>query len=407
MLNEGNSLKITDRKKVILMTMLFSAIYMVSYITRINYGAVIVDMVNETGFSKSLLSMAVTGSFVTYGAGQIISGICGDKFRPKALILYGLILSVLMNLLIPICKSPWQMTVVWCINGFAQAFMWPPLVKIMTAIFTTEDYNYSCVKVSWGASFGTIVIYLIAPLLITYFSWKSIFFFSALCGIAMIIVWQKVCVDVEPKSDKVNNPGQKSEFAFFTPLMVFIMIEIILVGMIRDGVTTWVPSYLSETYNMSSASSILSGVVLPIFSIICYQAAGWFYKRVFPSPIKSSMVFFAAGTVFGVIIVIFNGGNAAVSLISSAILAGCTHGINLMLVSMVPSYFRGSGKISMISGVLNSCTYIGSSISTYGMAKISEVFGWSSVLVLWCVIAAVGTVICLLCIRPWKKRFEC
>ena len=102
---------------------LFMIMYMVSYITRINYGAVISEMVSDTGISKSLLSMSLTGSFITYGAGQVISGICGDKISPKRLIFIAFFVTAGMNILIPMCQSPYQMLAVWCVNGIAQAFM--------------------------------------------------------------------------------------------------------------------------------------------------------------------------------------------------------------------------------------------------------------------------------------------
>ncbi len=126
-------MQLSKRKTAGLIT-LFCITYMVSYMTRINYGAIIAEMEQATQISKQLLSMALTGSFFTYGAGQIISGIAGDKFSPKRLVLYGLALTVLMNLLIPICQNPWQMTVAWSINGFAQAFMWPPMLKLMVVL---------------------------------------------------------------------------------------------------------------------------------------------------------------------------------------------------------------------------------------------------------------------------------
>ena len=75
--------KLTRKKDINFLAFLFAFTYMVSYITRINYGAIIVEMVEATGFSKSALSMAVTGSFITYGVGQIISGIIGDRISPK------------------------------------------------------------------------------------------------------------------------------------------------------------------------------------------------------------------------------------------------------------------------------------------------------------------------------------
>ena len=75
--------ELQNKKQVRKLALLLGSVYMISYITRINYGAIISEMVSDTGYSKSMLSMALTGSFITYGVGQIISGILGDKFSPK------------------------------------------------------------------------------------------------------------------------------------------------------------------------------------------------------------------------------------------------------------------------------------------------------------------------------------
>ena len=133
--------KIKNKSKINALVFLFSITYMTSYITRINYGAVISAMESATGFSKSMLSMPLTGSFITYGLGQIISGFCGDRISPKKLVTYGLVVTVLMNLMMPLCDNSYQMLAVWSINGFAQSFMWPPLVKIMTEVLSDEDYK--------------------------------------------------------------------------------------------------------------------------------------------------------------------------------------------------------------------------------------------------------------------------
>ena len=171
--------KITDKKGVTRLAVLFALTYMISYITRINYGAIISEMEKATGMSKSMLSMALTGSFITYGFGQVISGILGDRFSPKKLVTIGLFATVTMNMLIPLCNSPYQMVVVWCINGFAQSFMWPPLVRLMTLLLNPDDYKKTAAKVSYGASVGTMVMYLVSPLVITMAGWKAVFIFSA------------------------------------------------------------------------------------------------------------------------------------------------------------------------------------------------------------------------------------
>jgi OPA family glycerol-3-phosphate transporter-like MFS transporter len=93
-------------------------------------------------------------------------------------------------------------------------------------------------------------------------------------------------------------------------------------------------------------------------------------------------------------LVLCTGKSAAFSVLFSALLTAAMHGVNLMLVCMLPAFFQKYGKVSTVSGVLNSCTYVGSALSTYGIAVISETYNWSVTLVIWALIAALGTVIC-------------
>ena len=74
-----------------------SLVYFISYLTRQNYSAVMVDIIESEGYAKSAAGAAVTGLFITYGAGQIISGLLGDKISPKKLITIGLLASAAMT----------------------------------------------------------------------------------------------------------------------------------------------------------------------------------------------------------------------------------------------------------------------------------------------------------------------
>lgn len=394
--------KITDKKKVKAFVLLFSITYMISYITRINYGAVISEMQASTGISKSLLSMALTGSFITYGIGQIISGIIGDKISPKRLISIGFFITVIMNFLIPLYENPYYMLCVWSINGFAQSFMWPPLVKIMSGTLSDLDYSNAVTKVSYGSSVGTIFVYLLSPVLIMFAGWKAVFFTSSLLGVVMLFVWNKFACDAKitpiAKQEQNNSNGK-----WFSPLVFGIMLAIILQGSLRDGITTWMPSYISETYNLGNAISILTGVLLPIFGILCFTVATKLYVTKLKNPLFCSTLFFGGAMLFALCLYIFTGKNAVISIVMSALLTGCMHSVNLMLICMVPNYFKSTGKVSTVSGVLNSCTYIGSAISSYGIAFLSDNFGWSFTLIIWLAITVLGTVITFVCGRKWNN----
>lgn len=398
---------LSDRKTINRVALLFTVMYMVSYITRINYGAIISEMVIDTGHSKSMLSMALTGSFITYGAGQIISGVLGDRFSPKKLLGIGLLASVSMNLLIPFCTSPYQMLGVWCVNGFAQSFMWPPLVRLMTGLLSMEDYSRVTVKVSWGSSFGTIIVYLLSPLLIRYFGWRSVFFFSAAVGVVMLGIWMWKGYDIEPlpRQKKIDKGSAASGAKIIRFWMIGILLCIVMQGLLRDGVTTWMPSYIGETYNLGSEISILTGVLLPVFGIGCMQLTSMVFRRKPGAPLLCAALFFGLGASSALVLNFVSGGSAILSVLFSALLTGCMHGVNLILICMLPPFFRDTGKVSTVSGVLNACTYIGSALSTYGTALLTERFGWSVTLVLWVSVASVGTLVCLACAPLWKKTF--
>lgn len=396
--------KIENRRQIKLIVFLFAVTYMVSYITRINYGAVISEMVTSTGYSKSMLSMAVTGSFITYGIGQVISGIFGDKISPKKMITCGLCVASVMNILIPFCQNTYQMLAVWSVNGFAQSLMWPPMVKIMTAVLSDDDYKNGVTKVSWGSNIGTIVVYTVSPVLIALLSWRAVFCFAAILGIIMVFVWNRFACDVEIKPQKkIKKSDKKGKNVLFTPIMIGIMVAIILQGMLRDGVNTWMPSYISETYRLSNEISILTGVIMPIFSILCFQAVNKLYTAKIKNPLVCAMIFFSAGAVAAMGLYRFAGANPGLSVFMFAVLVGCMHAVNLMLICMIPMYFQNTGKVSTVSGVLNSCTYIGSAAATYGIAVFQGMFGWNSTILIWIAIAGGGAVICGICGKFWDK----
>ena len=347
------------------------AAYFVSYITRINYGTVLLEIVNSEGITKMSASMAVTGSFVTYGIGQLISGWLGDRIKPRYLMFIGLMVSAGMNVCVPLFSRPAAMLVFWCINGFAQALMWPPMVRLLSDYLDQDTYKKSCVWVGWGSSAGTIFLYLFAPVCIVWKGWRSLFFLCAGCAVLFAFAWIKAIGSAEKRMQKssagsfteaaagasLDNAGTEKGTSLeentsalpkniplpekTAPMLAIIMLAIMMQGILRDGITTWMPSYISETFHLASSVSILTGIAL--------------------------------------------------------------HGVNMILVSMIPPFFKKFNRVGFISGLVNSCTYVGSAISSYGIAWIADKSGWNLVILFWTIAALCGTLLCLMGIKPWKK----
>lgn len=408
--------KLSDKKNVNFLVVLCSVVYFVSYISRVNLGTVLVEIISSGYAPKAVAALALTACSITYGTGQLVSGYLGDKFKPQNIIFIGFIITSLMNLCVGTVGNGEMIVVFWAINGFAQAFMWPPLVKILSNLLNDEDYKKACVKVSWGSSLGTVSVYLISPFIIKAFDVKLVFILCGVIAAAMAFVWKLTydnynpikactCGDVLSSSNgkKQDVPSlivakfNKSSIA----LLGFIMVCIMLQGSLRDGVTNWTPTYISEIFKLDSSVSILTGVILPIFSLLSFTFVSFINRKFIKNELVCAGVTFGVGAVSAVLLLVLGSSSVALSLVALALLVGSMHGVNLILVCMIPAHFAKYGKVSFISGLINSCTYIGAAISTYGIAIFTDSFGWNKTILLWSIVAFVGAFICIAIAKKW------
>lgn len=401
--------KLHNRKQVLIFQILCCAIYFTSYITRINYAAALLEIVQSLNTSKQIASIAITGSFFAYGAGQLINGIIGDKIQPRTMIIWGLLLTSICNLLIPLLPNIYIMTVIWCFNGFFQAMLWPPLVRIMAENLQEKDYIRACVLVSSAASIGTIIVYLLVPVCILVYNWKMAFIIPAVFSLAVIAIWtavtQKLPINNEIVCENTNNIMQKDKKAekkLIASTLLPIIIVIVLQGILRDGITTWMPIYISEVFNYGSSLSILSTVVLPVFSIFSVSVASMINKIIKNEAVIATIMF-AIGCIASFFMIPSFSSSAFISIFLMAVITGCMHGVNLMLISKMPSRFLKLGRVSSVSGLLNAFTYLGSAISIYGIAALSDNYGWMLTTVIWTIVALLGTIVCIYCIYVWSK----
>ena len=400
----------TIKQKYARLTVLCTAVYFTSYISRINLAAVMVELIQSGFAEKQVAALALTLCSVTYGVGQVLSGWLGDRFKPQNIILLGFLLTASMNLGVTFLPEPSLLPILWAINGFAQACMWPPLLSILNTQLSGEHYSRACVWVSQGSAFGTIFVYACSPLLLRLGSFRTVFAFSGVAALIVAVIWKTFYERLFGKSAAAGMQTTAAEDAKTAVpfnrhaliLMGLVMLGIVLQGSLRDGVTNWMPTFVSESFGLDSSSAILTGVLLPIFQIPCTEAADWLFRKRISNETAAAGLIFSVGAVSAVLLSLFMGKSVLVTALLMAMLVGCMHGVNFMLISMAPRQFRRFGRVSLVSGILNSCTYIGSALSTYGIALLSESMGWRITALLWAGIAGAGAVICLAISKTWS-----
>ena len=400
-----------------LLCLLLSLLYFTSYVTRINFSAVMADMILEGVLNKEQAGVIGSALFFTYGFGQVLSGILGDRLSPHRIICTGLVTTIICNFLMPFIPSPALMAVVWGFNGMAQAFFWPPIVRLMTMHLNEKEYSKCALYISFAMNCATILIYAVVPVCTTLMNWKAAFIIAAVWASAFFVVWvlgyheverRRVHKEIVPhektEEEEIKNPADiKLSRVFIVSGMFFIFTAVAFQGFLRDGIQSWLPTFFTEVFKMTSASAIFSTVLIPIFNIFVTYVAVFLFNKVFKNEVKASLCYYALTFVLCGMLSIFYQSSPTVCLIISATVTGLIHGINSMFTTFLSRRFGFTGKVSTVSGVTNACTYIGSTVSSYGVAVIAENLGWQATLISWAAIALLGTVCCIIALPKWTR----
>ena len=399
--------------------------YFASYFSRKTFSVVMVNMLDTDVLTKEIAGLVGTALFVFYGAGQLLSGYLGDRLQPKFLMFSGLMISAVCNLLLPLMPNGYFMIPVWAVNGFAQALLWPPIVRILSDNLSHEKYVTANLVVTCGAHVSTVVLYLYAPLCISIMSWEAVFYTSTVfCVIAGVVFLIAMNAILPEKASNIDTSSAKTEeiakndtekMSIWKILVssgvLPIFVCIIAMGFMRDGIEGWLSTLYSEVFEQSSESSILASVVLPIFSIISLFAVRAIHKgKVFNNEVRGSVILFGMSVALCIpmcfLINVNNSSCRILCLLLACIVCAFMHSCNFLLISCVPGRFAKTGRASTVGGLCNACTYIGASISMYGIAIVSESFGWSATVLSWIGVCIIGAVFAALALKKYTSYLK-
>ena len=404
----------TKSKFFLPLTILCSLAYFASYLTRINYQVLVSAIAEAEVVEKSVASLAITALFITYGLGQLLAGVLGDRIDPRLLIFGGLGLSTVINFVMPVMPDVASMTILWGFNGLCQAMIWPPIVKVLSSNMNDREYEKAVFWVNASAMIANITMYLISPALIARAgagAWRSVFLVcagaAALVAALFLIVSMKMKIDVGKNKKAPRGDGEKPKSAASSvklgDIIPFVIISMAFQGLLRDGITTWTPSYLAETFKIDVANSILLTVLLPVSSIICYRLAAVVLRKLGGNEPFACTVMYGVLAALALLLLLTGSMSPILSAVFLMLCTGLSHAINYVLICIAPNRFKG-GRIASIAGLFNFSVYLGSALSTFGFASLAESKGWSFTIGTWAIIAVLGALCCAAISKKWRTR---
>lgn len=386
-----------EKKRVNQLIFLCWLAYAMAYIGRLNYSANLIHIVEDLNITKAQGGSIASLFFFSYGAGQVVHGLLNKYYNPRWAIALSLILSSLLNLLMPFCKTLLAMQVVWLLNGFSQAVLWSTLTRVLGIYLKGQYIQRSILVMGTTVAAGTVLSYGIGALL---HKWQNAFYVAFVVLFVVGVTWfaffNRITKDLEPHHCK-QTEEKKQSIALPKHLLVLlgvIFIFAILNNLIKDGLTTWTPSVFYELFGLPDTLSILLTLGLPMVAFLGSSVCLALHKKFRDYVFLCGIFYFVTFIAMGIMILLLPQKSWVITLACFILCSLMMSAINNLITSLFPLEMRDYMDCGKIAGICNAFCYVGSTISTYALGAIADTKGWNGVFYLLLFLTVAALLIC-------------
>jgi OPA family glycerol-3-phosphate transporter-like MFS transporter len=265
---------------------------------------------------------------------------------------------------------------------------------------------------------GTFFVYGTSAVYAGFTSFKAAFFTAAIVLISVATVWilfiSKLMEAQQKEEEVVENTthtniqtatGKQTKKVIYFTICILSFCGIIT-NLIKDGLGTWVPSILKGNYGLNDSLSIILTLALPIVAIFGNAFAVAMHEKMGDFVYQCALMFAISGAFIMVVIASFSLDGWWLLLVCFTVVTLLVSSCNSLITSIFPLFMRGKLNSGLIAGVLNGFCYVGSTLSTYGLAVIADKSGWMAVFwtLFWCCVAVLVATMIYFIVRKFVLR---
>jgi len=315
----------------------------------------------------TLMEIGLMGSifFVFYSAGRFINGYIGDAISPKKSLFAGLTLVAVTNICIGFLPSASVIICLWGINAAAQSMLWGASLRLVSESYKDSPHSrLAAVVLSTSIGSGSLLAIVISSLLAKVGLW-SLFAVPGLivAGICILVLL------LQEKNIGIHQNDMRQTFQLLKKKeILYMLFPAFAHGMIKENLLLWAPTLFLGMYEIDLENAALFVFMMPVTVLlgrVSYPVA----ERMCSGDEKRLSIIAFGFCIF--FIAPFFLANLPVVL-AAILLALAMQGVSIINVAFMavhPMRYGGSGQISMVAGLLDGTSYIGSSTG-------SALFAW-------------------------------
>lgn len=393
--------------------------YAAYYILRNNFLLSSPELISEFGFTKKDIGFISGTMLIVYGISKGVMSAFADKANPKHFMIFGLVMSGIVNLMMGFTASFWIFLFLCVMNGIFQGMGAGPAYVVLASWFPRKSRGVTTALFNISHNVGGGLVAPIAGASIAWLGqekWQTAHFIvpmviaTVVAIIFFIFGTGRTYNEGLPPTSKILGTEQEelvvtkdenvnlSTWEIFRDYIVkdinvwFVSFIDVFTYMIRFGVLTWLPIYLLQTKGFSKGEMATAFAIFEWAAIPSTLLAGWLTDTYF----KGRRMPLAIITLVGVGAAMFAywGGQDLLTVTIGAGIIGCLIYVPMFLsslqtIELVPSFAAGSA-----TGLRGLLSYIlGSFSGTALFGILAERFGWDAGFYLL-LFAVVGCIFC-------------
>ena len=384
---------------------------MIVCMTKSNYSASISYIVKEEIFTKSDAGIISSAFYLLYGISQIFGGRITDRFSPFTVMKIGIIGSLITNFLLMFSNNFYSVLILWSITGLIQFGVWPSIAKIVAGVIVPKQRRKAAVNITLALALGAILSYIIVNSVLEKTGWWGVFGYNVIMLILALALWiigQKGTQNIltyehteEVTSDKAFHPNEKFFPLFIRSGLVLIILLGVGQALLDNGVKSWTPTIMMESYGLSPAWASIQAAILYSCNIIGVKLLVKIFGRIRNAVLVQTIYFLICLPVYALLLFI---GKIPVPCVLLLLIISTTaiYGMTSLGVRVAMAFER-YGYSGTVSGIINAAVCFGVVISSGGYGIIADRFGWNAVSVVWLVICIAVILIGIPAVYMWKK----
>ena len=273
------------QKRYTMMALLLSAL-LLCYIDRVIISIAAIEMQKDLAWTDSQKGLVLSSFFIGYLVMQILGGLLANRFGGRNVMLLAMLLWSAFTVLTPIAAlAAFPLLIATRILlGVGEGASYPAAYNLIQNWMPITERSRAVSGIYAASGIGSIFALAATGPLIVAFGWPSVFYLFGSIGVIWSICW----VTMVPPQAVVPTAGSSSRktkseipwrLLFMHPAAITIYVIGLAAGCISFTMTSWLPSYYVDTFQVTTSQAGFLSVIPFAGMIVSSVLAGLYADR--------------------------------------------------------------------------------------------------------------------------------